>query len=85
MPIIGPIIAGIVGLIPNCAGSVILTKLYLENVISIGSMIGGLLVGSGIGILILFRVNKNIKENFKILGLLYIIGVACGIVIDLII
>lgn len=85
MPIIGPIIAGIVGLIPNCAGSVILTQLYLENVISIGSMIGGLLVGSGIGILILFRVNKNLKENLKILGLLYAIGVVCGIVIDLII
>ena len=85
MPIIGPIIAGIVGLIPNCAGSVILTQLYLQNVISIGSMIGGLLVGSGIGILILFRVNKNIKENLKILGLLYAIGVVCGIAIDLII
>lgn len=84
MPIIGPIISGLVGLIPNCAGSVILTKLYLENMISIGSMIGGLLVGSGIGILILFRVNKNVKENFKILGLLYVIGVVCGIVIDLI-
>ncbi len=84
MPIIGPIIAGIVGLIPNCAGSVILTQLYLENVISIGSMIGGLLVGSGIGILILFRVNKNVKENLKILGLLYAIGVVCGIVIDII-
>lgn len=84
MPIIGPIIAGIVGLIPNCAGSVILTQLYLQNVISIGSMIGGLLVGSGIGILILFRVNKNVKENLKILGLLYAIGVVCGIAIDLI-
>lgn len=84
MPIVGPIIAGLVGLIPNCAGSVILTQLYLEQVISFGSMIGGLLVGSGIGILILFRVNKDVKENFKILGLLYIIGVICGIIIDLI-
>lgn len=82
--IIGPIIAGIVGLIPNCAGSVILTQLYLGQVISFGSMIGGLLVGSGIGILILFRVNKNVKENLKILGLLYIIGVVCGIIIDFI-
>lgn len=85
MPIVGPIIAGLVGLIPNCAGSVILTQLYLEQVISFGSMIGGLLVGSGIGILILFRVNKDIKENLKILGLLYLIGVICGIIIDFII
>lgn len=83
--ILGPIIAGIVGLVPNCAGSVILTQLYLQEVISIGSLIGGLLVGSGIGILILFRVNKNFKENVKILGILYIIGVICGIIIDFII
>ncbi len=80
---IGPILSGLLGLIPNCAGSVILTQLYLENVISFGSMIGGLLVGSGIGILVLFRLNKNMKENFKILGLLYVIGTICGIVIDL--
>ena len=85
MPVIGPMIAGILGLIPNCAGSVVLTQLYLEQVISLGSMIGGLLVGSGIGVLILFRVNKNMKENLKILGLLYLIGVICGILIDLII
>ena len=85
MPIVGPVIAGLVGLIPNCAGSVILTQLYLEQVISFGSMIGGLLVGSGIGILVLFRVNKDLKDNLKILGLLYAIGVICGIVIDLII
>ena len=84
MPVIGPIIAGIVGLIPNCASSVVLTQLYLEEVISLGSIIGGLLVNSGIGILVLFRVNKNLKENLKILGLLYAIGVICGIIIDLI-
>ena len=84
-PIIGPMIAGIFGLIPNCAGSVILTQLYLENIISFGSMIGGLLVGSGIGILVLFRVNKNLKENLKILGLLYIIGTVFGIIIDFIV
>ena len=85
MPVVGPMIAGILGLIPNCAGSVVLTQLYLERVISLGSMIGGLLVGSGIGILVLFRVNKDLKDNLKILGLLYLIGVICGIVIDLIV
>ena len=85
MPVVGPLIAGIVGLIPNCASSVILTQLYLQNVISVGSMIGGLLVGSGLGILILFRVNENIKENMKITGMLYLIGVVSGIIIDFII
>lgn len=85
MPIVGPLIAGIVGLIPNCASSVILTQLYLQNVISLGSMIGGLLVGSGIGVLVLFRVNENLKENMKIVSILYAIGVISGIIIDLII
>ena len=84
MPVVGPLIAGVVGLIPNCASSVILTQLYLQNVISVGSMIGGLLVGSGIGILILFRVNENFRENIKILAILYLIGVLSGIIIDFI-
>lgn len=84
MPVVGPLIAGLVGLIPNCASSVILTQLYLQNVISVGSMIGGLLVGSGIGILVLFRVNENFKENIKIVTILYLIGVLSGIIIDLI-
>lgn len=82
-PIVGSLISGLVGLIPNCAGSVILTELYLEQLISMGSMIGGLLVGSGIGILILFRVNKNLKDNLKIVGLLYVIGVISGLIIDI--
>ena len=84
MPVIGPIISCIVGLIPNCAGSVILTQLYLNNVISLGSMIGGLLVSSGIGILVLFRVNKNMKNNFKVLSILFLIGAICGIILDLV-
>ncbi len=81
-PIVGPMIAAMVGFIPNCAGSVIITKLYLSQVISMGSMIAGLLVGSGIGILVLFKVNKNIKENIKIAGILYAVGVLFGILID---
>lgn len=83
MPILGPIIAGLIGLIPNCASSVILTQLYLTNVISSATMISGLLVGAGVGILILFRVNKDIKENSKIIVLLYAIGVIAGIMLEL--
>lgn len=82
-PVIGPIIAGLIGLIPNCASSVILTQLYLSEVISVATMISGLLVGAGVGILILFRVNKNIKENIRIIGLLYVIGVIAGIMLEL--
>ena len=83
-PILGPIIAGLIGLIPNCAASVILTQLYLENVITTATMISGLLVGAGVGLAVLFKMNKGIKNNLKITGLLYAIGVVSGIVIQLI-
>lgn len=82
--ILGPIIAGLIGLIPNCASSIILTKLYLANVISVATMLAGLLVNAGLGILVLFRVNKNIKENIKIVVLLYVISVIVGIILELI-
>lgn len=82
-PILGPVIAGLIGLIPNCASSVILTQLYLSNVISAATMISGLLVGAGVGILILFRVNKDLKENAKIILLLYAIGVIAGITLHI--
>lgn len=81
-PIIGPIIAGLIGLIPNCAASVILTQMYLENLISAATMMSGLLVGAGVGLAVLFKTNKGIKENLKIVGLLYVIGVISGIVLE---
>ena len=83
-PVIGPIISGIIGLIPNCASSVIITQMYLENVISFGTMMAGLLVSAGVGLAVLFRTNKGIKENVKITLLLYAIGVISGIVLELI-
>lgn len=82
-PVVGPLLASLVGLIPNCAGSVVITQLYLENVIGIGAAMAGLLTGSGVGLLVLFRVNHNRKENLRILGLLYGIGVLAGVVTDL--
>ena len=82
--IVGPIIAGLIGLIPNCASSVIITQLYVENIISSAIMISGLLVNAGVGLLVLFRVNRNLKENIKITALLYAIGVISGIILELI-
>lgn len=82
--ILGPIVASLIGLIPNCAASVILTNMYLENVISAASMISGLLTGAGVGLAVLFRTNKGIKENIKITVLLYAIGVVSGIILELI-
>lgn len=82
-PVLGPLLAGIVGLIPNCASSVAVTELYLKGFISTGAMMSGLLVGAGVGALVLFQTNKNVKENFIIVGILYASGVVWGIVIDL--
>lgn len=83
-PILGPIIASLIGLIPNCAASVILTQMYLENLISAATMISGLLVGAGVGLAVLFKTNRGIKENLKIVGLLYFIGVISGIILEFI-
>jgi len=83
-PILGPVIAGIVGLVPNCASSVAITQLYVDDIIGLGTMMAGLLVNAGIGMLVLFRVNPNKCETLKIMGLLYGIGVVIGIVIELI-
>lgn len=83
-PVAGTLLAGLVGLIPNCAGSVVITQLYLEGIIGIGSAMAGLLTGSGVGLLVLFRVNHHKKENIRILGLLYGIGVLAGIAIELV-
>lgn len=82
--IFGSFVTSLIGLIPNCGASVMITELYLNNAITFGSMIGGLLTGSGVAIVILFRTNKNIKENIKILSLTYSFGVISGIIIDLI-
>lgn len=81
-PILGQMIAGLVGLIPNCASSVIITQLYLEGLMGLGAMMSGLLAGTGVGLLVLFRVNDNLKENIKITFLIYVTGVVAGILID---
>ena len=81
-PVLGPILAGAVGLIPNCAASVAITQLYLSGAMSTGAMMSGLLSGAGAGLLVLFRANHNKKENLKIVCLLYAIGVLTGIVIE---
>ena len=81
--ILAPFISSLIGLIPNCGASVILTELYLSNIISYSSLISGLLTGSGVAILVLFRNNKNIKENILVLSLIYFIGVFSGIIINI--
>ena len=77
-------ISSLIGLIPNCASSVIISEVYLSGMISFGSLISGLLTGAGVGLLVLFKTNKNLKENICILIILYIIGVLFGYIIDLV-
>ena len=82
-PVVGELLSGLIGLIPNCASSVAITELYLSGGMSTGAMLSGLLTGSGIGLLVLFRMNKNPKDSFKMLAILYISGVVLGFLFGL--
>jgi len=82
--ILAPVITSIFGLIPNCVSSIIITELYIEKIITFGSCISGLLSGSGVGILVLFKQNKCLKENFIILVLLILIASICGIIFNMV-
>ena len=82
-PVLGNLVAALVGLIPNCASSVAITNLYLESVISAGAMMSGLLVNAGIALTILFRNNRPLSDTLRVLLLLLAIGLASGILIDL--
>ena len=79
-----PFVAALVGFIPNCATSVILTQLYIEGVVSFGSVVAGLCTGAGVGLVVLFKTNKHLKQNFVIVGILYAVATVSGLLIDLI-
>lgn len=84
MPVVGELITGLVGLIPNCAASVVITQMYLEGIIGAGPMITGLLASAGVGILVLCRINKqHMKQNIGIIAFLYLASVSWGILLDI--
>ena len=83
-PVIGHIIAAVFGLIPNCAASVALTTLCTKGLITAGTMMAGLFSGAGVGLLVLFKVNKHIKDNLIIIGIVLLSGVVFGLIGDLI-
>lgn len=82
-PALSLFLSALVGVIPNCASSVVLTQLYLGGVLSAGALMAGLLSGSGVGFLVLLRVNENRRENLRIFLLLYAAGVGAGALIQL--
>ena len=79
-----PLLAALIGLIPNCAASVILTQLYVEGILSFGSVVAGLGSSAGLGLVVLFRVNRDRREDLIILGLLYGLAVASGVILQII-
>ena len=81
-PILGPILSAMIGLIPNCAASVVVTQMYLDGLISLGTLLSGLLVGDGVGILVLLRVNEKKSESLKIIGILFLISICFGILFN---
>ncbi len=83
VPVVGEIIAALVGLIPNCASSVMITGLYLDGVIGPGAMMSGLLVNAGVGVLVLFKQNPDKRQTAGIIAALYGLGVFWGVVIEL--
>ncbi len=77
-PFVGELAGGALGLIPNCAVSVVGTKLYLSGAMSAGSLMASSFTGSGVGLLVLFRTNRDWRENLAILGTLYLVGTFLG-------
>ena len=83
IPVLDVVIAAMVGLIPNCAASVLIATLWTKGLISGGAMIAGLLTGAGAGLLVLYRTNKRLKENLLMTVLLVAVGILTGVLLDL--
>ncbi len=84
-PVIGELIVGLFGLIPNCAISIIITESYLSGVLGLGGLFAGLLANAGIGLIVLFRTNARLRENLMIVLIMYVLSAAAGIIIHLVI
>lgn len=83
IPLLGQMAAALIGLIPNCAASVVITSLYVDGIIGAGMMMAGLLANAGVGLLVLFRLNKNSRQNMEMICLLYALAVFWGLLISI--
>lgn len=82
-PVVGVLLSTLIGLIPNCAASAALTEFYVKGILSAGALLAGLLPGAGVGLLVLFRVNRHGKQNRIILAILVATGIVAGLLFDL--
>ena len=82
--VLAVVVAGVVGLIPNCAASVAIAQLYVEGVLGLGACMSGLLCAAGVGLLVLLRTNRRPAENAAIVGVLLAVSIACGLLIQMI-
>ena len=83
IPYLAHLVSAVIGLIPNCAASVMLSSLYVDGLISVGAMCAGLFSGAGVGMLVLFRINRHLKENLAALGIVTVVGFVFGIILDI--
>lgn len=83
MGVLQPMLTALVGLVPNCATSVLLAQLYMEGAISFGSLFAGLTAGAGVGLAVLWRVNPSWKQNLFMTGLLWALGAAAGMLLQM--
>lgn len=74
--------SALVGLIPNCSASVVITQLYLEGALQLAPMLAGTLISAGVGYLVLFRTNRSARENVMFLVMMYVIGAGWGLVLS---
>lgn len=81
-PVRATFLAALVGLIPNCGASVAITELYLDGVLGAGPMVAGLLASGGVGLLVLFRTNNNVRQNIAIMAFVYVVGVVVGLIVS---
>ena len=80
-----PVFSALMGLIPNCAASVLLTQLYVEGALRFSSLVAGLCTGAGVGLAVLWRANPSWKQNLFITGLTWASGAAVGVGIQLVV
>ena len=83
-PVSGALLLALLGLVPNCSVSVILTRAFLSGIIGLGGLFAGLLSNAGIGLLVLFRSNRDMRENLTVVGIAYALSALSGMVIGLV-